>query len=387
VAEAVIEPAEWNEVAFASGGTVAEVLVEEGDVIEEGQLLARLDAVQQEAAVAQAEAGLRRAQARVDELKAGPRPQEIEAAKAAIEGAQAQLDRILQGVKPEEVAAAEASLGVAKASLQKVLEGASEQSLIAARADLANAEAQLQQAQAAYDRVKSEKDITARPESLALQQATHAYEAAKARLNDLKKGATSADVAIARAQVKQAQAQIDALEAPAQSADIAAAQAEIRRAEAQLALLEAGVRPETIAAAEADVTAAQAALDQAETALADMEMHALLAGTVTDVQIEVGDQVGPGQTLVVIAALDQFYVRTIDLVELDVARVNVGQPVVVTVDAFPEREFEGGVHEIALQAKDYRGDVVYDVTVKLSDPELSEALRWGMTAMVKIQTE
>jgi HlyD family secretion protein len=387
VAEAVVEPVKWNEAAFASGGTVAEVLVAEGDVVEEGQLLVRLDAAQQESAVAQAEAGLHRAQARLDELKAGPRPQEIEAAQAAIEGAQAQLDRIRQGVKPAEIAAAEASLGVAQASLEKVLEGASEEALIAARADLANAEAALQQAQAAYDRVKSEPDIGARPEALALQQATHAYEAARARLNELKKGATAADIAIARAQVQQAQAQIDALKAPAQSADIAAAQAEIHGAEAQLALLEAGVRPETIAAAEADVAAAQAALNQAKTALADMKMHAPLAGVVTGVQVEIGDQVGPGQALVVIATLDQFYVRTIDLVELDVARVTVGQPVVVTVDAFPDREFQGMIHEIALQAKDYRGDVVYDVTVELTDPELSEALRWGMTAMVRIQTD
>lgn len=387
VAEGVVEPAEWNEVAYAVGGTVTEVLITEGDLVEEGQILARLDDAHQAAAVAQAEAGLDRAQARLAELEAGPRLQEIEAAQAAVEAAQAQLDRIQQGVRPEEIAPAEAALIVAQASLQKVLEGASEDLLIAARADIANAEAALRQAQFAYDRVKDQSDITARPESLQLQQATNAYEAAQARLSELKRGASAADVAIARGQIQQAQAQIDALQVPARSADVAAAQAEIRRAEAQLSLIEAGMRPETIAAAEADVAAAQAALAQAEVSLADMELRAPMSGTATDVRLEVGDQVAPGQPVFVLATLDQFYVRTTDLNELDVAKVAVGQAAVVSVDALPDREFDAAVREIALQANNYLGDVVYDVTLELTDPEASEALRWGMTAMVKIQTD
>jgi hypothetical protein len=67
--------------------------------------------------------------------------------------------------------------------------------------------------------------------------------------------------------------------------------------------------------------------------------------------------------------------------------VAVGQPAAVSVDALPDREFGGLVSEVALQAKDYRGDVVYDITVELTDPESLEALRWGMTAMVTIETD
>lgn len=387
VAEAVVQPARWNEVGLASGGTVAEVLVSAGDVVREGQLLVRLDSAQQTAAVAQAEAGVRRAQAHLDELRAGPRPQEIEAALAAIDGAQAQLERILQGTKAEEVSAAEAALGVAQASMEKVLEGSSEQQLIVARAELANAEAALQQAQAAYDRVRAEPDIAARPEALQLQQATHAYEAAKARLAALKNGPTVAEVAIVRAQVQQAKAHLDALKAPARSADVAAAQAEIRRAEAQLSLLEAGVRPETIAAAEADVAAATAMLEQAKATLAETELRAPFAGTVIEMDLEARDQVSPGQPLMTLASLDRFHVRTVDLMELDVARVFVGQPAVVTVDALPGHEFEGVVKEIALKSADYRGDVIFEVIIELATPERSDTLRWGMTAMVQIETE
>jgi multidrug efflux pump subunit AcrA (membrane-fusion protein) len=91
--------------------------------------------------------------------------------------------------------------------------------------------------------------------------------------------------------------------------------------------------------------------------------------------------------VVVLATLDRLYARTVDLTELDVARVTVGQQATVTVDALPDRPFAGTVREIALQSEDYRGDVVYAITVDLADAEGSDALRWGMTAMVKIEAE
>jgi hypothetical protein len=57
----------------------------------------------------------------------------------------------------------------------------------------------------------------------------------------------------------------------------------------------------------------------------------------------------------------------------------------VSVDALKEEEFAGVVSEIALQPGDYRGDVVYAVTVDLTDADDSP-LRWGMTALVEIET-
>lgn len=384
VSDAVVEPAQWNQVAYAVGGTAVEVLVTEGDLVEKDQVLARLDNTHQSVAAAQAEAGLRRAQAGLDQLNAGARAQEIEIAQAVVDAAQAQLESILQGARPEDIAPAEAALVVAQASLQKLLDGVSEEAIIAASADYSSTVAALQQAQAAYDRVKDDPGISARPESLRLQQATYAYEAAQARLNEVKRGASAADLAIARAQVQQARAQVAALKATARTSDIAAAQANLRNTQAQLSLIQAGAPAEAIAAAEADVANAQAAVQQAAAALADLELRAPMAGTVTNVLLKVGGQVAPGVPAFVLATLNQFFVRTTDLKELDVARVTVGQKAVVTVDALPGREFEGTVHEIALQAKNNQGDVVYDVTLTLSDPEAWKALRWGMSAEVRI---
>ncbi len=105
-----------------------------------------------------------------------------------------------------------------------------------------------------------------------------------------------------------------------------------------------------------------------------------------EVEVEVGDEVTLGQVVLVLATLEELEVQTTDLTELDVGRIAVGQGVEVSVDALPDETFAGVVSEIALQGEDYRGDVVYEVTVEFTDAGLPESLRWGMTTMVEIET-
>jgi HlyD family secretion protein len=437
VADAVVVPVRDAQLSLATAGIVAEVLVAEGDQVEAGQVLVRLDSARQEAAVAQAEAQVLRAQSALAELRAGARPEEIDAAQAAVELARAQLTRVEEGARPEEVAAAEAALAAAQATLQKVqdgpraeeieaaeaalaaaqatldkvLEGPREGELVAARADVANAEAALRQAQAAYDRVKNEPNIAARPESLQLEQATNAYNAASSRLEALLAGASAADIDAARAGVERAQAQVDALKAAAQAADIdaaqagidqaqahldaltaparnsdlAAAQAEIRRAQAQLKLIEAGARAETIAAVEADLAAAEAALKLSQVALADTMLEAPFAGTVASLDTKVGEQVMPGVPVVWLADLSEWQVETDDLTELRVVDVAVGAPASITFDAIPDLELPGRVVRIGSMGENRMGDITY--TVVVAPDEHDDRLRWGMTAMVTIETD
>jgi HlyD family secretion protein len=385
VADAVIVPVQSARLSLPTAGIVAEVLVGEGDAVEAGQVLVRLDAARQAAAVAQAEAQLLRAQNGLAELQAGPRPQEIGAAKAAVEAAQAQLARVQQGARPEEIAGAEGALAAARASLQRVKEGPREEDLVAARADVANAQAVLRQAQAAYDRVQGAPDIQMRPEALALEQATNAYHAATARLAALQAGASSADVAAARAQIQQAQAQLDAMKAPARPAEVAAAQAEIRRAQAQLDLLTAGARPETIAAGQADVAAAKAALQAAQVALAETELRAPFAGTVASLDAGTGEQVAPGSAVVVLADLTGWQIETDDLTELNVVRVHEGDPVTITFDAIPGLELPGTVVRIEAIGENKMGDITYTVIIR--PDRTDERLRWNMTASVIIASQ
>jgi hypothetical protein len=88
--------------------------VKEADAVQAGQLLLRLEAARQTAEVARAEAGLKRAQAQLDLLNAGARPEDVAISQTAIEAAQAQLDKLSAGAKAEDVRAAEAGLAAAR---------------------------------------------------------------------------------------------------------------------------------------------------------------------------------------------------------------------------------------------------------------------------------
>jgi multidrug resistance efflux pump len=189
-------------------------------------------------------------------------------------------------------------------------------------------------------------------------------------------------LAAAEARLKVLQALPDVNDVRASQANVQAAAAEREAAQAQLEMARAGATEEEIAVAEAAVTRARAALEAAQAALAHTEVRAPFAGTVATVGVEVGNAVVPGQTACTVAAMGQLQARTKDLSELDVAGIEPGQSVKVTVDALAEREFEGVVNEVALQADDFRGEAVFPVTVELVGVG-NAPLRWGMTAWVE----
>ncbi len=384
LAEARVVPVRSARLSLPVAGIVAEVLVAEGDQVSAGQVLVRLEAGRQRAAVAQAAAQVQRAEAALAQLKAGSRPEEVAAAQAAVDAAQARLTRVREGASAAEVAAARAGLAEAQAALQKILEGPDEQQLIAAEADFMNAGAALRQAQAAYDRVKGDPNIGARPEALQLEQATNLYHAAQARLAQLKQGAGAADIAAGRARVQRAQAQLDLLTA-VNPTDLAAAEAEVRRAQAQLDLLKAGARAEAIAVAEADLAAARATLAQAQAALAETELKAPFAGTVASLDAHLGEQVTPGAVLARLADFSAWQIETADLTEINVVRVAEGAAAVISIDALPDLRLTGRVTRIKPFGENKQGDIIYLVVIQ--PDQMDSRLRWNMTASVAIESK
>ncbi len=376
-----VVPAQKAELGFTTAGRVQTTAVDVGDQVEAGALLVALDAVAAETAVVQAESALVQAQARLDELRSGARPQEIAAARAQIEAAQARLTQITTSARPEEIAAARAEMAAAQAAQQRLSSGPREEERIAAQAALANAEAALQQAQAAYDRVAGRNDVGMLPESLRLQQATNNLAAARAGYDALFAKPDAAAIAAARAQVQQAQAALGRLLAPAMPGQISEAQAQVHSAQAQFDLLTAGARAEEVTAAEATVAAATAALKLARSNLANTELRAPFAGTVTALQVGPSELVLPGQTVLTLADLSHLQVETTDLSERDVARLAAGQSVTVFIEAL-NAEIRGRALRIAPQATVVAGDVVYTVSIELD--EQPPGLRWGMSADVEI---
>jgi len=106
-ASGLIEPVQTVNLSFKNPGTVKAVHVREGEEVREGQLLIELDEADQQAQVLSAEANLRSATARLEQLLAGNRPEEIEQARAEAEAAQAARDAAAAQLKRMETLAAE----------------------------------------------------------------------------------------------------------------------------------------------------------------------------------------------------------------------------------------------------------------------------------------
>lgn len=384
VADAVVVPVRSAELSLPTSGIVAEILVQEGDQVEAGQTILRLESAGEQASVAQAEAGLRSTQASLAELKAGPRPEEIDSAQATVDAAAAEVQRLEEGALAEEIDAAEAALDRAQAELNKVLEGPTEEQLAAAQGEVNNAAAKTRQAQAAYDEVSWREDIGRLPQSLDLEQATNDLLVAQARLDDLQRGATAAEIASAQAEVRRAQAEVDVLKVPPRPSALASAQADLRGAQAELALLVAGARPEAIEAAEAEVASAQATLDQALASLADLELRASFDGTVVEIVPSIGEQVTAGTAIVRLADLSAWQVETDDLTEFNVYKIAEGNPATIEFDAIPGLTIDGQVQSIKAIGENKQGDITY--TVVVIPDRFDERLRWNMTAAVTIET-
>jgi len=87
-------------------GRIAQILVRDGERVQQGQVLVRLDSDDPEATRMQAKANLDRAQAALAELEAGSRPEEIAQAQARVNQAESRLANAKAGASPEEVAQA-----------------------------------------------------------------------------------------------------------------------------------------------------------------------------------------------------------------------------------------------------------------------------------------
>src|SRR5690242_12613216 len=103
------------EVGFHVAGRIVERPVSEGQSVEAGQLIARLDATELEQLAAMSAADAAAAQAALAELQAGSRAEDIAQADAAARQAEAQLSEMTNGSRPQEIEAAEASLAAARA--------------------------------------------------------------------------------------------------------------------------------------------------------------------------------------------------------------------------------------------------------------------------------
>jgi len=360
IVEAVIEPARWSDLDFADGGTVTEVWVEPQDEVKTGDLLVQIDPTDAHLAVQQAEAALASAQAQLETVKDEPRPQEIAVAEAQLEAAQAVLSQAI-------------------AQRDEVVAGVAEADIAAAQAQVAAAQAAQREAEELHEQTMDCFNVT-RPDGSKVQICP-ALGPIEERVRYQMFAANEAlNAARAQLEARQSGFQTQLRDA---NASVEAAKAQRDAAQARLDLLREGSRTEEIAIAQATVAQAETALAAAQAALDRTHIYAPFDGTIAEVNVNVGDTIAPGEIVVVVATVNRLQARTRDLTELDVVYVEVGQPATVTPDALPDTPLRGRVVRVERQAVDYRGDVTYPVIIKLD--EGSPALRWGMTVMVEIE--
>jgi HlyD family secretion protein len=125
----------------------------------------------------------------------------------------------------------------------------------------------------------------------------------------------------------------------------------------------------------------EARLKAAKAGLAALEVMAPFDGVVAKVNAKVGSSINASQVAITVADFSEWLVKTSDLTEIDVVNVKEGQPVEVTLDALPDITLRGSVLSIGQIYSENQGDIVYEVTILLTDK--NPAIRWGMTAEVK----
>jgi HlyD family secretion protein len=385
---------EAEEVSIAPelGGRVLELLVAEGDDVEAGQVLLRLDGTLLEAQIEAAQAGLDLAQAQLAQVQAGARPEQVRKAEADLAQARAGRDGAYQAW--QDLVALRDNPQRLDAQITQA-----QAQVAAAKAALTQAVAYKDAAQIAYDNYGDALDkLNDIPPQYrpGLQMSFHLIPNAywKAWVGVNAAGATyDGDVAALndlyrmRDNPQELNAQIDAAEA-----QYRAAKAAVGMAQAQLGGLKAGATAEEIAIAEAEMEQARAGLDSLIVLRDKQIIVAPVGGVVLEVNIHAGELAVPGGTMLTLGHLDQVTL-TVYVPEDRLGQVKIGQKVTVSADSFPGRTFEGTVVLIAdkaeftprnVQTQEERVNMVFAVEVRIPNPD--HALKPGVPADAEIMT-
>jgi HlyD family secretion protein len=342
-----VVPAQWATIGSPAAGLVSELLVAKGDMVEAGQVLARIGNEQAlQAAVAAASLELVAAQQALDDIYT----------EAGMIAAQAQL----------ELANARDALREAERKWQFQQEGqrASSTTVRAAEAELALAKEAMDHAERNANKFSSDDSEHAQ-DYKNYAAAVQRYRTALASVNWYKGHPT--------------EIQQDVLDG-----EVAAAQAQFEAAQIEWEKWKDGPAEDEVALAEARLTNSQAQLLAAEAELAELEIKAPFTGTMSELFVRESEWVTMGSPLFLLADLQNLEVQTTDLNEIDVARIWVGSPTTVTFDSLPDTAVTGTVVSIAPKADEGSG-VNYAVVIKLA--EIPEQLRWAMTAFVDVEVE
>jgi membrane fusion protein, multidrug efflux system len=331
-----------HQISSKIGGTVTQVLVNDNQQVQPGQLLVKLDPKDYENKVQQAKAALESARRQANAARAN-----IELASQTTSGkttqAQGDISTAQAAIATAQAAAQEARVGIpaAQAAAQEAKAG-----IPLAQAQVAQANATLQKAQADYNRYNSLYSQGA-VAGQQLDTARAAYTVAQAQRSSALQGVQQAQARLAAANLGVAKAQ----------SQVAQAQEGITSAQAKLAASKGGLQQATASGQQTAVSrsqyeAAQSAIAQSQAALKDAQLQlsyinitAPSAGRIGRKNVEVGNRIQAGSPLMAVVDTDYWVVANFK--ETQLGKMRSKQPVEVKLDAFPSHPFTGYVDSVS----------------------------------------
>ncbi|TAK53012.1 MAG: HlyD family efflux transporter periplasmic adaptor subunit, partial [Bacteroidetes bacterium] len=233
-------------------------------------------------------------------------------------------------------------------------------------------------------------------QDIELRQAEANFQATEAQYRLILKGARQEDLLQADANLQNAKNDYERIEGLFKEKSVTQKQFDDAKtrlvvAEQTYEKLRRGARSEEIETALARREQARAAVDAIQKRIRDATVISPCDGIVTQKIVEEGENVMTGGALVRITQLNKVHLM-IYVTEVELARVKIGQAAKVSIDAFPNRTFEGKIMYISpnaeftpknVQTKDDRTKLVFGVKIEI--PNEDQTLKPGMPADASLQ--
>ena len=137
---------------------------------------------------------------------------------------------------------------------------------------------------------------------------------------------------------------------------------------------------ESIQSASESLRSAEISMQNLQDAMNNYTITAPISGTIIEKDAKVGDAVKAGDTLCIVYDLS-YLEMSINVDELQISSISVGQQVQITADAVPDKTYVGTVTRVSMKGASNGGTTTYPVTIRIDD---TDGLRPGMNANAEI---
>ena len=258
-------------------GKVQKILKNEGEQVNSDDLIIEIDSQYQGLVIKQLQSLADVKKARLNELKAGTRQEQIAQAESAVVAAKARYNEAVNGSRPEVILQAQSAVDSANSN---VAISQSNYDLVATKY---NTTKEL------YDNNIATKDM--------LDDATNKKAIASLQLDNTNNA------------LKQAQAELSLRKNGSTNEAIEVASANVKQAQAQLLLLRNGNTAEAIQAGEADYQQALVQVEQAQNNYGKYGVRSPVTGIFTEKNIEIGEIVNSGTNIGTVSELNDLWVH------------------------------------------------------------------------------